>query len=273
MKKLFLLSLLPILAVLFLIAAFFALSFVISFLRNKANQEFKFTPNDIAITFPEGFTKNEIKKRFEENGFFVSLELDKNTSGNLRKKFDFFIGAPSGVINLEGFLFPDTYRFDKNSSEEEIISRMLNNFDKKLDLEFREEIKNQNKSVFEIVTMASLIEEEGKIKTDREIISGILWKRLEVGMPLQIDATINYITNGKNLKIPLEETKIKSPYNTYLNKGLPLGPIASPGLESIEAAVFPEKTEFWYYLSKPTGEIIFSKTLEEHNIAKVKYLK
>jgi UPF0755 protein len=105
------------------------------------------------------------------------------------------------------------------------------------------------------------------------LVSGILWKRLKAGIPLQVDATITYLTGKKTTKIPLEDLKIDSLYNTYKYPGLPPGPICNPGLESILAALYPEKSDYWYYLSVPEGKTIFSKTLEEHNIAKEKYLK
>ena len=106
---------------------------------------------------------------------------------------------------------------------------------------------------------------------DKEIISGILWKRIESNMPLQVDATILYIT-GKINSISKVDLEITSPYNTYRNRGLPLGPICNPGMESIIASTNPQDNDYWYYLSTPQGEIIFSRTLEEHNIAKAKYL-
>ena len=121
--------------------------------------------------------------------------------------------------------------------------------------------------------MASLIEKEVIGKEDKEIVSGILWKRLKIGMPLQIDATIVYITGKKTTEISREETKIDSPYNTYRYLGLPPGPICNPGLESIITAVYPKISDNWYYLSSPEGETYFSKNLEEHNIKKVRYLK
>jgi len=105
------------------------------------------------------------------------------------------------------------------------------------------------------------------------LVAGILWKRLENKMPLQVDATITYITGKKTTKISIEETQIDHPYNTYKYLGLPPGPICNPGLESILAALYPKKSDYWYYLSAPDGKTIFSKTLQEHNIAKAKYLE
>ena len=108
---------------------------------------------------------------------------------------------------------------------------------------------------------------------DKKIVSGILWKRIKAGMPLQVDATISYNTGKNTTKVFRSELQIDSPYNTYKYLGLPKGPICNPGIESITAAIYPEKSGFWYYLSTPEGETIFSATLEQHNIAKAKHLK
>jgi len=136
----------------------------------------------------------------------------------------------------------------------------------------REEIQKQDKTIFEIITMASLLEREVRSIDDKKIVSGILWKRLKNKVALQVDATINYITGKKATEGFKEDVKIDSPYNTYKYRDLPLGPISNPGLDSILASIYPEDSDFWYYLSTPEGETIFSKTLEEHNIARVKYL-
>lgn len=200
----------------------------------------------IVVTIPEGFTVKQIEER-------LGLKLPGE--------------------NLEGFLFPDTYQFPLRVTGEEVVKKMKDNFEKKLTKELREEIKRQGKTIFEIVTMASLLEKEVKTKEDKELVSGILWKRLKNKIPLQVDATIIYITGKKTTKISIEETKIDSPYNTYKYLGLPKGPICNPGLESILAAIYPKDSDYWYYLSTPEGKTIFSKTLEEHNLAKVRYLK
>jgi UPF0755 protein len=200
----------------------------------------------IVVTIPEGFTVKEIEEK---------------------------LGMKLPGENLEGFLFPDTYQFPLRVSGEEVVKKMRDNFEKKLTQELREEIERQGKTIFEIITMASLIEKEVKTKEDKELVSGILWKRLKNNIPLQVDATITYITGKRTTKILKEETQIDSPYNTYKYLGLPKGPICNPGLESILAALYPKSSEYWYYLSIPEGKTIFSKTLEEHNIAKAKYLR
>ena len=175
--------------------------------------------------------------------------------------------------NLEGYFFPDTYEISPEDGIEEIIEKMFDNFNKKMSLELIEEIASQEKTIHEIVIMASLIEKEVKTFEDKKIVSGILWKRIEAGMPLQVDATIIYITGKKSTKILQEELEIDSPYNTYRYKGLPFGPICNPGMESILAAIYPESSEYWFYLSTPEGETIFSKSLKEHSEARAKYLK
>ena len=224
----------------------------------------------IKITIPEGFSLKQIEAE-------LSSKLRKNVFINLKTKefrneFN-FLRDTSEEANLEGFLFPDTYIFKTDESEKEIARKLLANFDKKISSDLEEEISRQRKTIFEIITMASLVEKEVKITDDKKIVAGILWKRLAIGMPLQVDATITYLTGKKTTMVSKEETKIDSPYNTYKYRGLPVGPIANPGLESILAVVFPENSNYWYYLSAPGNKTIFSRTLEEHNWAKAKYLR
>ena len=147
---------------------------------------------------------------------------------------------------------------------------MLDNFDKKLTPELNKEIANQKKSIFDIVTMASIIEKEVRKMDEKEIVSGILWKRISIGMPLQLDSTVNFITDGNDPSVSIKATKIDSPYNTYKYHGLPKGPISNPGLGSILSAIYPKKTNYWFWLSD--GITHFSETLQQHNIAKAKYL-
>lgn len=181
------------------------------------------------------------------------------------------MGRPELAGQLEGYLFPDTYLMDKDASLDEIVRAMLDNFGQKT-AGLEEEIGKEEKTMSEVVTMASLLEKEVKDYRDKQVVAGILWKRLQAGMPLQVDATITYITGKKTTEISKAETEIDSPYNTYKYRGLPKGPICNPGLESIRAAIYPEQSDYWYYLSTPEGETVFSKTLEEHNLAKAEHL-
>jgi len=169
----------------------------------------------ITLTIPEGWTQKQIEEA-----------LDLKLPGE----------------NLEGYLFPDTYHFPIGVSGKEVEKTMRANFDKKT---------TGLKITKDIVIMASLIEKEVRTKEDKELVSGILWKRLGIGMALQVDSAMW----------------------TYQNRGLPPAPISNPGLESILAALNPKTSPYWYYLSTPAGQTIFSRTLEEHNIARAKYLK
>lgn len=239
------------------------------------------------ITIIEGWNLRDIGFYFERKGLFQAEEfwelvgfpaIDYSKVSDLPEPKDFssqyeFLKEKPKKVGLEGYLFPDTYEIAKGETLESIVKKMLDNFNKKITSDLRTEIEKQNKTIFEILTMASLIEKEVKNPEDKKLVSGILWKRLKNNMPLQVDATITYITGKKTTKISKEETQIDSPYNTYKYLGLPPGPICNPGLESILAALYPKESEYWYYLSTPDGQTIFSKTLKEHNYAKAKYLK
>jgi UPF0755 protein len=239
------------------------------------------------ITIIEGWNLRDIGWYFENKGMFMAEELfelvgfplvdyskvtDIPPPKDFSQEFNFLEHKPKN-LGLEGYLFPDTYEISPEDGIEEIVEKMLDNFDKKLTSELREEISSQGETIHEIVIMASLVEKEVRTFEDKKIVAGILWKRLENNMFLQVDASITYITGRKTTKILKEELQVDSSYNTYKYKGLPLGPICNPGMESILAAVYPESTDFWFYLSTPEGETIFSRTLEDHNIAKEKYLK
>jgi len=232
----------------------------------------KFASGDtlkIKVTIPEGFTLKDIQEE-------LTSKLQRNVlcdfrAGDFKQEFDFLEDSPDAA-SLEGFLFPDTYFFELNQDDKGIVERFLENFGEKF-APYKNKAVLSGKKIFEIVTMASLIEKEVQTLEDKKLVSGILWKRLENKIPLQVDATISYITGKKTVKVSIEETKIDSPYNTYKYRGLPMGPISNPGLESIIAAISPQKSESWYYLSTPEGETIFSETLEKHNIARARFLK
>jgi len=228
------------------------------------------------ITIIEGWSLRNIGEYLEDQGIALSEQLfaldnKEKTDSYFSNKFDFLKDKPKN-LGVEGYLFPDTYELSPEDGLEDIVIETLYNFNNKIS-DLKEEIFSQDKTLFEIITMASLIEKEVRTFTDKRIVAGVLWKRLEVGMPLQVDATITYITGRKSTEILKEELEIDSLYNTYKYKGLPRGPICSPGIKSIEAAIRPTETEYWFYLSTPDGETIFSRTLKEHNEAAVKYLK
>lgn len=224
----------------------------------------------VKVTFPEGWANKQVEEKLAELGV-ISFEKRQFFTIST-ESFLFLADKPTGP-NLQGYLFPDTYYFEKESTIEEVVKKMLRNFGEKLTQDLREEIKQQEKTIYEIVTMASIVQNEVSTVQDMSRVAGIFYNRLKLGIPLQSDATVNYVT-GKKLRQPLiEDTKIESPYNTYLNPGLPPGPISNPGLEAIKAAIYPEETDYMYFLNPLDGKTIFSKTFEEHSRNKAKYLQ
>jgi len=231
--------------------------------------------NEREVKIIEGWTAKDMAEYFKAEGLddIAFTKEVKNLKKWQGKEASAFLKEVPAGGTLEGFLFPDTYRIFKDSSTEEIIKKMLDNFSLKLTPQMREDIAKAKRTIFETVTMASILEKEVRGADDRAMVADIFYKRLQVGMPLQADSTVNYVTGGKSPSISLDDRKISSPYNTYKHRGLPPGPISNPGLDAIEAAIYPKKNDYWYFLSTPDGETIFSKTLEEHNRAKAKYLK
>ncbi|MFH1451506.1 MAG: endolytic transglycosylase MltG [bacterium] len=200
------------------------------------------------------------------------MNLDLLRSSELSGEF-FFLQDKPPELNLEGYLFPDTYEIGIDESAEDIIRKMLANFDTKMSSDLRTEITRQEKTIFAVVTMASMLEKEVKTLEDKKIVAGILWKRLSAGMPLQVDATIIYSAGRDSDGSYTVDTTLCSEYNTYKHKGLPYGPISNPGLESIIAAIYPQKSAYWYYLSASDGTTMFSKTYEEHLYKTINYLR
>lgn len=239
------------------------------------------SPNEAVVTIPEGWTVRDIAQYLESRGLLKASDFLNATESDRSEQFPFLRSTPkkrTGFSPLEGYLFPDTYRVFKDAQPDDIIRTMLKNFDAKLSSRMRDEATLQRKPIRDIIIMASLIEREVRSPEDKAIVSGILWKRLKLGIALQVDASIVYTkTGGRSRtavdKVYLEDLKIDSPYNTYKNRGLPPAPISNPGIESIEAALYPKSSAYLYYLSTPDGTTIYGKTLEEHNIAKTKYLK
>ncbi len=171
----------------------------------------------------------------------------------------------------EGYLFPDTYRFLTNASAAEVIEVMENNFNKKIS-EIDALVQIFRKPLRDVVILASLVEKEARTPDTRRRIAGILWKRLRLGMPLQVDAVFPYIFDGKSYDLTDGDLQIDSPYNTYRYKGLPPGAIANPGLDALRASVTPIDTPYLYYLSDKDGNMHYAKTHDEHLVNRARYL-
>lgn len=227
--------------------------------------------NEVTVTIPEGTTLRDVDILLTAAGV-----LDGNSSivdyppSRLAPQYPFL----SNVSSLEGFLFPDTYRFELGSAPEEVISTILDNFTLKA-----WPLLSGVKDWYNRLILASFLEKEVIDFNDRELVAGILLKRISLGMPLQVDATISYAKCGGGLKgcanpaVGTADLAIASPYNTYSHLGWTPTPIGNPGQLAVKAALTPRTSSYLYYLSSPkTKETLFSKTLEEHNAKRAKYL-
>ncbi len=226
--------------------------------------------NTVRLTVPEGYSAEMIAQRCEKLGISTSEEfLNELENGKFEADFIENIPKVSGVkYRLQGYLFPNTYEFMNYSTAHDVIQTMLSEFEKQYN-----SVKNTNKtdmSMNDIVIAASLIEREAKLKSERSIISGVIKNRLEKDMPLQIDASVVYIISGGLYNVDrvyYKDLEKDSPYNTYKNKGLPIGAICNPGAESLKAAMNPQSHSYLYYRTdtkKNDGSHSFSETFAEH---------
>jgi UPF0755 protein len=178
---------------------------------------------------------------------------------------------PAG--SAEGYLSPDTYYLVKPITPEEILETMVRMFRRKFTPEMERKAKAAGLSVHEVVTIASIIEKETGIDREKPLVSAVIRRRLALGMPLQMDPTVIYGAKRFDGKVTRKDLLAPGPYNTYLNRGLPPGPIANPGRSSLEAALAPAEADYLYFVSRNDGSHTFSKTLEEHNRAVEEYRK
>lgn len=215
---------------------------------------------DIWVTTLEGWRMEEIANRLAKD-----LDLPESQ----------FLGAAR-----EGYMFPDTYLIPRDATAAGIAKIFLDTFDKKVTPVMRQDLKAKGLTLHEMVTLASIVEREGRTDEDRPVIAGILLKRLNAGWPLQADATLQYALGYQSMEktwwkkaLSDADRAVKSPYNTYLNVGLPPGPICNPGLASINAVIYAKETDYWYYLHDNAGGVHFAKTIEEQNANIAKYLR
>ncbi len=220
-------------------------------------------PRQVWVTIPEGLRREEIADKF-----VTSFSLKD------QKALDFKVEFLSLTKDKEGYLFPDTYLFEKTTSAQKVVTKLSSTFDLKT--------KDFSPSQKQVI-IASLLERETSSEEEKPVVAGIILKRLKTGWPLQIDASVQYAVASSKLKSTVKldnywekltkaDIDINSPFNTYAHPGLPPSPIASPGLSSIKAAISPEESEYWYYIHDSKGKIHFARTLEEHNENIRKYL-
>lgn len=218
----------------------------------------------IKITIPEGSTSKEIIDILEKNKLGTKENYEEliNNPSQFYDKFEFL--KADDINSLEGFLYPDTYYIDDKSSEKEILSTMLARFNSLYSEELKKKQKELNMTLQEVVNLASIVEKEAVLDEDRPIIASVFYNRLNIGMALQSDATIQYIFKERKKIVTYADLEIDSPYNSYKNKGLPPTPIANPGIKSIEATLNPATTDYLYFVAKMDGGNNYSKTYEEH---------
>ena len=216
----------------------------------------------VYITIPEGYTIDDIAEKLEENNICNSKEfIDSVKNYELPK---YISNNPNKRYNLEGFLFPDTYSFNKNENADFIIKTMLNRFEKV----WQEIVEDLNISIPEEeiekkVNVASIIEKEAVVDSERSFISSVIYNRIAIGMPLQIDATVIYSYGYHIEKMYEKYLEIDSPYNTYMYYGLPIGPISNPGRASLMAALKPKETDYLYYLLESENTHYFTDNYDD----------
>ena len=226
------------------------------------------------FTIPEGLTLVETADKLAGKNLINKDEfMSAAETGNFDYKFMSLL--PEGPNRLEGFLYPETYDVFTTASEEDIINRMLSQFDKLVTEDYYKRASELGYDMYDIVTIASLIEKETRVNAERATVASVIYNRLAIKMPLQIDATVQYALGNHKERLDYNDTEVNSPYNTYQHNGLPPGPICSPSIDSIKAALYPASTNYYYYVLKPemNGAHNFSNTYEEFLKNKQAYLK
>lgn len=233
---------------------------IIQTLQSPPNQT-----DSVRVTIPEGFELRQIADRLEEAGL-IDRKVFYNLVENGSFDYDFIKTLPKRENRLEGYLFPDTYLFRTDEGEEAIINTMLARFDEMYSAELRTRAKALSMTDDEVITLASVIEREAQGDADRDLVSSVFHNRLKSSeYPyLQSCATVQYILKERKAVLSVADTKIESPYNTYVNPGLPAGPIASPGLASIRAALYPAESDYLFFVLDSSGTHRFAKTYAEH---------
>ncbi len=205
----------------------------------------------VSVTFPEGFKVKDMLQYLPESYDTIDVEVSQDR---------------------EGYLFPDTYFIKSDTTFAELLETMRENFDEKIK-PLQTLILESSLSLEEIITLASIVEREGNDKASMGMVAGILQKRLELGMPLQVDATLDYLLGKTSEELTGDDLEIDSPFNTYLYKGLPPAPISNPGINAIMAVLEPIDSPYLYYLTGDDGEFYYAKTFEEHKQNKARYLR
>ncbi len=234
--------------------------------------------DEVTVRVQEGWTAREIGTALEKAGvlsaeaFVAAVSTTDSRTIAPDRTYDFLRDKPA-TASLEGYLFPDTYKFFKDATAKHVVQKFLDTFETKVSATILADIRSQGRTVFDVVTLASIVDKEVRTDADRRIAAGVFWTRLAHGIALQSDATVNYVTGKQALQPTNADLGTSSPYNTYQHRGLPPGPIGNPSFSAIRATADPQDSDYLYFLTKPDGTTVFSKTYEEHLANKRKYLQ
>lgn len=233
--------------------------------------------DEMSVTIPEGYTLKDIDSYFAVRGVIETGALIDCAQTCDFESFEFLPTDASGLAErggkLEGYLFPETYFVVTDEFVPKFfLERLLGTFRERVLEEHADLIENSDYSLHDIVNMASLVEEESRTDEERPVVAGILWKRLENSMRLDVDASVRYIVDKSDEPLTVGDLNVDSQYNSRKLGGLPPGPISNPGLESIIATLQPEESPYWYYLHGNDGVIHYAENNEQHNLNKYEYL-
>ncbi len=218
--------------------------------------------NELRVTVPEGLSLAQMAALFDDPAAFLDAAADPELTARLGL----------GTNSLEGFLMPDTYFFSEKPTEREVVERMLAHFETEIAELLAVHPKPEGMTLLDVVTVASLVEEESRVDEERPLVASVIYNRLRRGMALDLDSTLQYALGKYGQRMLDEDKRTPSPYNTYRNRGLPPGPISSPGRTSLEAALAPAETDYLFFVSNADGRThTFSATLAEHNRAVARY--
>lgn len=235
---------------------------------------------EIEVTIPEGYTLAQIGEVIvEAMPEIESADWEAVVSAAGRRVLaedEVLTGIPSDQ-GLEGYLFPDTYRFRSDATAQTVVETMILTLKRRLaenDITIPRNLIFEGGLTFhEMITLASIVEREVRDPEDMKLVAGIFYTRMKIGMALQADSTVNYVTGKSDTAVSLEDSRVDSPYNTYQNLGLPPGPISNPGMNAILAVLNPTDSDYLYFLTTDEGEVIYAKTFDEHVANKYQYLK
>lgn len=237
--------------------------------------------DEVTVIVIEGWSNKQIKAHLESTETFEPAEFDQALE---QEDYDFKF-KEAVKRNYEGFLFPDTYQISKTESSSDLIQKMLTNFELKFTDSLSDDLTKSGRKLEDVIILASIIEkevgrnkekitkqDEEDMQRERELVASVFYNRLDKGMALESDATVNYITGKSDRQVTFADLEIDSPYNTYRVSGLPPGPIGNPGIGSIDAAINPAQSDYFFFINTVEGEAVFGKTLKEHNENRAKYL-